>query len=300
MKILKLAAAGALCLTLWACFLSPGRFQASLDLRRDGSFTYRYNCEILLLTPHSLLSMGAEAAALDAVFDPKSQKCYGDPPGEAKAKPDSEEEEETVEDLLEDEAQVRECTPEEIEQRRIEWEKKRAEEKAQFEAMRGFFGGLDPKDPKTVAEFTRRLMTYQGWKKVVHKGEGVFDVQYEVSGRMDRDFLFPVFPEIEAVIPFVQANRRADGTVRIVAPGFSQHEQLMSPGMLGAAAAMQTKAASPFTIVKPEGVFTLTTDGEILTNNTDNGPEGAAGGSRVLKWSVGPLDKKKPEALIRL
>ena len=296
MKMLKIAAACAVALMLAGCFLSPGKFTAGLDVRKDGSFTYRYDGEVVILTPQSIMSMGAEASALGDVFDPKEQKCFGDPPARKKRK--------TAQDMVEDdllleEGPERECTPEEIEQARADWETKRADEKKQMEAARAFFGGLDPQDPKTVAEFVRRLQTYQGWKQVVHKGNGVFDVRYEVSGRLDRDFVFPLLPEIDAVIPFVRANRRADGSVRITAPVFGQDESMMSSRSMGAAMAAAGPSGLPSKMPRPEGVFTITTDAEILTNNTDEGPAAGAGSAKVLKWTVGPLDHKKPEALIR-
>ena len=287
MKMMKVAAAGAMCLLLWGCFLSPGKFNAALDLRRDGSFTYRYTGEILLMTPHSVMNAAAEADT----FDEEGQHCYG-ALGSG--------EEEPLMDMDEDAPEARDCTAEELKEKRAQWEKSRAETKAQMEATKAFFGGLDPSDPKTVAEFTRRLQTYQGWKRVTHKGNGVFDVDYEISGRMERDFLFPLFPEIDAVIPFVQVNRRNDRSVRVAAPGFAVNEQMMGPAMMGAAMASQAPAGpTGFKLPRPEGSFTITTDGEILTNNTNDGPSGA-GAAKVLKWTVGPLDKKKPEALIRL
>jgi hypothetical protein len=284
MKIARLAAAGATALLLWGCFLTPGRFDAALDLRRDGSFSYRYEGEVLLLTPQGAMAMAAEAET----FDPKAQRC-------------TDAAEDAEEDALETGAD-RACTPAEIETRRQEWEKRQAEQKAQMETMRGFFGGLDPNDPATVAEFTRRLTTYQGWKRVVHKGNGLFDVLYEMKGRTDRDFVFPVFPEIDVVVPFVRISRRADGALRVDAPAFAQNEEAMSGAGLGAVMAAQaaSKGGTPPAYRRPEGRFTITTDGEVLTNNTENGASAGAAGARQLRWTVGPLDKKKPEALIRL
>lgn len=289
MKMLKIAAAGAMSLFLWGCFLSPGKFESSLDLRKDGSFTYRYTGEILLISPKSMMGHAAEAEPFD-----EAQRCFGS----ATSGGTNEDDPLLGEDALSEE-EPRDCTAEELKEKRAQWEKTRAEEKAQMEAAKAFLGGLDPSDPKTVAEFTRRLQTYHGWKRVSHKGKGIFDVVYEVSGRMDRDFLFPVFPEFGAVVPFVQINRRTDNAVRVAAPAFAIEDQMMGMGMAGAALAAQGAGAPGATLPRPEGIFTITTDGEILTNNTNDGPS-AAGTAKVLKWMVGPLDKKKPEALIRL
>ena len=48
-----------------------------------------------------------------------------------------------------------------------------------------------------------------------------------------------------------------------------------------------------------QGRFTLVTDGEILTNNSEDGPTPNAAG-RQLRWDVGSTSAKIPEALIRL
>lgn len=48
-----------------------------------------------------------------------------------------------------------------------------------------------------------------------------------------------------------------------------------------------------------DGVFTLTTDGEILANNTDEGPAATASG-KVLQWKVNERSKEAPTALVRI
>ena len=282
MKMVRIAAAGALALLAGACLLTPGRFDASLDLRRDGSFTYRYAGEVVFVTP------AAAAEQEDPPFDPANEKCFKE-----------------GEDLLE--AEERPCTPAEVEEARSKWEEGRAaraeNRKREAEQMKAMFGGLDPNDPQAVQQFTQRLTSYDGWKRVTHQGKGVFDVIYEKSGKLDHDFVFPVFPEVDWIIPFVHATRRSDGRVRVLAPAFIQPQGFggsMSGGMGGMAAmgGMAGDKGSP--LPKPQGTFTLTTDAEILTNNTHDGPSAGVGGAKVLKWVVGPLDAKKPEALLKM
>jgi hypothetical protein len=188
-------------------------------------------------------------------------------------------------------------------EKRREWEAYRLaqteNQKQEAERMKAMFGGLDPDDPKTVAQFTARLLSQDGWKRVTHKGKGVFDVLYEKSGRLDHDFIFPLFPEVDWIIPFVHASRRSDSRIRVAAPAFAQ-AKAMGGGMngLGAFGAMAGEKAGP--LPKPEGTFTLTTDAEVLTNNTNDGPVAGAGGTKTMKWVIGPLDSKKPEALLKL
>ena len=47
------------------------------------------------------------------------------------------------------------------------------------------------------------------------------------------------------------------------------------------------------------GRFTLTTDGAVLANNTDDGPRPVPGG-QVLEWQVGQRGGAAPMALVRL
>jgi hypothetical protein len=285
MKFVRLAAAGALALFASACLLTPGKFDASLDIRRDGTFTYRYAGEVMFITPAAAAEAEAEA---DANYDPSMEKCWEEDDG----------------DLLA-EGKERPCTKEEMAQAKRDWEANRAttaeSRKANREQMKAVFGGLDPDDPKAVAQFTQRLLSYDGWKSVTHKGKGVFQVVYEKTGRLDHDFLFPVFAEVDWIIPFVQASRRNDGRIRVAAPAFSQPQGMgggMGMGAMAAMGGMGEKAKA--TLVRPEGTFTLTTDAEVLTNNTENGPTAGPGGTRVMKWVVGPLDSKKPEALLKM
>ena len=48
-----------------------------------------------------------------------------------------------------------------------------------------------------------------------------------------------------------------------------------------------------------EGTFTLTTDGEVLANNTDEGFTAFEGGKRMV-WKVDRISGQAPLALIRL
>jgi hypothetical protein len=289
MKMLKFGAVAAFVLLAWACVLTPGKFDAALDIRRDGSFSYRYAGEIVLLTGNSM--MAAAAGEQPPPFDAEAQTCWDD---------GSSSEEMDAMSNAAAEPEGRPCTAEEIADKRREWEENRDRQKREAESMKAMLGGIDPSDPKTMDEFARRLQSHEGWKRAVHKGDGVFDVEYEVSGRLDHDFVYPVFPGVDYIIPFVQVTRRTGGRVGIAAPAFTQAQDggFGQAAMGGAMAGMNPKGApSPFK--RPEGSFTLTTDAEILTNNTNDGPSGGAG-AKVLKWIVGPLDTKKPEALLKL
>jgi hypothetical protein len=101
------------------------------------------------------------------------------------------------------------------------------------------------------------------------------------------------------IMPLVMVTRRADGTVRIEAPGFA-------PGMgnlsaLGAALPGKTNTAqSPLKgLPEMDGSLAVTTDGAILANNTENGPSPADAGAQRLIWKVTTGHAVAPTALIR-
>ena len=68
----------------------------------------------------------------------------------------------------------------------------------------------------------------------------------------------------------------------------------MSGAMAGAG---DMKGQGP--VSHAEGRFTIVTDGEILTNNSEDGPSSGPRG-REVHWDVSASSNKIPEALIRL
>lgn len=287
MRASRLLIVAALAAMLAGCLLSPGRFTSAMDIRRDGRFSYSYDGQIYLLALSKLAEMGARAEAKEEFVQ---QPCYA----------------EEQDDAAIDE---RECTAEEIAGQKREWEEGRAqrEEKAKREAemMRAMLGGIDPGDPAAAQELASRLRRQQGWEKVDYKGDGLFEVRFRMSGRLDHDFLFPTMERFPMSNFFVLANRRAGGTVRIDAPGFAAQSGSspfwgMMSGMAGVMAAAEAKKDDkPAPLPELEGSFTLTTDGEILANNTDEGPQPDAAG-RKLTWTISKRTQAAPTALIRL
>ena len=284
MRVLRFLSVAALAAMLAGCLLSPGHFTSAMDIRRDGRFSFSYDGQIYLLALSKLAEMGAKA---DAEEEFVQQPCYED------------------EDVDE-----RECTAEEIAQQKKDWEEGRGEreEKAKREAemMRALLGGIDPGDPAAAQELANRLKRQAGWEKVDYKGNGLFEVRFRISGRLDHDFLFPTMERFPMSNFFVLANRRVEGTVRIDAPGFAAQSGGspfvgMMTGMAGVMqAAEAAKGDTPLTVPELEGTFVLTTDGEILANNTDEGPQAGAAGARRLSWTVTPRTVSAPTALIKL
>jgi hypothetical protein len=270
---------------LSACFLSPGKFDARLDLKRDGSFRFAYTGQIYLLALSKLAEFANKAEAGNGGF--VAQPCY---------------EEEKFEE--------RPCSDEEIERQRKDWEAARAEKLAsaekETEAMRALLGGIDPADPAAAQELTERLRRQEGWRKVEYKGDGLFEVDFAIDSKLSHDFAFPTFERFPMGNFFVMANLRAGNVVRIDAPAFAAQGagnpfQGMMTGMAGAMSVFGDEKDGDALPLIPEmdGTFTVVTDGEVLANNTDEGPAAGQGG-KVLTWKVNKRTQSPPTALIQL
>ncbi|WP_373488421.1 hypothetical protein [Blastomonas sp.] len=305
---LRLLALTAASLLLSACLLSPGKFTADMTVLRDGGFTFSYKGDIFMLGLSQLVAMGAaldDNSETEFVPDP----CYGDPaPIDGALLKTAYAQDEWAAEALE-----RECTPAEIENQKTAWKDartaKQAEDARNMEVLKALMGGIDPTAPEAVDEFITRIKKQKGWREIVHKGDGLFVVEYAVSGRIDQDYTFPVIERTQGLTPFVVAAARANGAVRIDAPAFTGAAQggFIGGNMGGLLPILQAvgatgsgKEANLFaSLPKLDGRFTIRTDGEILTNNTEDGPV-TDGTQRVMSWVITPRRDRAPEALIML
>ena len=280
---LATALVAAATLLLSACFVSPGNFTSTIDLRKDGRFSYAYSGEIYILGLSKLAEMGNKAKA-DEPF--KAEPCLTD---------DAEMSERT-------------CTREEISQQKADWEENRKADverkRRDAEAMKAMLGGIDPSNPRAAEELAERLRKQAGWRKVEYKGDGLFLVDFAISGRIDHDFQFPTMERFPMANAFVVLNKRADGSVRMDAPGFGQSNQGNPMGGFGQLAAMGAAYGTDGKQDMPglpelNGTLVLTTDGAILANNTDDGPVASTVGQK-LEWKITPRSTAMPTALVRL
>jgi hypothetical protein len=283
------AVLAGLSLALAGCFMSPGKFTSELAITGPDSFTFRYDGEIFFLGLSKLAQMGAAA---DETFKPET--CY-----------DSE----TFEE--------HECTPAELAKQRADWEagaeERAAKAKEQAKQMAAIMGGIDPSDPKAADELVKLLQRQKGWERVVHKGDGVFDVSYRASGTMGHDFMFPMIEGFPPINPFVQVYLRKGGQVRVNAPGFAVQNgdatgmgAMMGMGSLAGLAALgasESKNPEDAAILKslPQmaGTFTVRAAPgmRILANNTDEGPQSGTAGQTLI-WTITPRTAQAPTALI--
>ena len=272
-RLLGVAAA----LSLTGCLWGPGNFTSDLTLRKSGAFVLDYRGEIVLQIPPDQAapkpwnnSMGrCYKSGATEVLSEGSHPAVGSDP-------------------------VRTCTAAELAQLKSNYEKNAADRQKQAEQMAKAFGlpGLDDESNRL---FAAKVMKYAGWRSVTYRGNGVFDVDYHMEGRATQDFLFPALPDNDLIIPFIAIRRRADGSVLVTAPAFTGGAGPMA-ARAGAAAAGEMKGGP---VSRAQGRFTVITDGEILTNNSEDGAAPHPIG-RQLHWDVGAASNKIPETLIRL
>ncbi|GGZ02348.1 hypothetical protein [Novosphingobium colocasiae] len=258
---------GALTLLLAACLFAPGKFTSSLDIGKDRSFTFRYSGEIYMLP---LIE-----AEKKARFTPEA--CHAD-----------------------DTFDERPCHQDELAEQQKAWEAQQAaKRKSDAQAAQYLFGGIDPGNPAAAQEIAARLQRQAGWNKVTYLGAGRFAVDYVLSGRLDHDFTFPTVERFPMANAFVQIALRDDGSVRIDAPGFGPAGGGSgAAGLMGGLGGMTAgdDGGKPNPI---DGTFIIRTDGQILANNTDEGPVAETTG-KALAWTINPRTQVAPMALVQL
>lgn len=285
MRMRVAALLSGMILVLSGCFMTPGKFTSELALTGPDSFTFSYDGEIFFLGLSKLAQMDSATEQFSA------SECY---------------DQETYE--------TRDCTPDELAEQRADWNAgaadRAAEAKKKADQMAAIMGGIDPSDPAAAEELVKLLKRQKGWQRVVHKGDGVFDVSYRVSGTLGHDFMFPLIEGFPATNPFVQAFVRQGGQVRINAPGFASQNAdsagmgaMMGMGSLAGLAAMgalsEEEGTTPPGIPMIDGTFTIRAASgmRVLANNTDEGPETTTAGE-ALTWRISSRTAQAPTALI--
>lgn len=276
-RIAMTAVVMALGLALASCMFSPGKFVSALDIRKSGTFRFSYSGEIHVLAL-SKLTAAMQGGSGDGTFTP--QPCYA-----------------------EGSSAERKCSAAELAEQKRVWQETQSAGAArrgrEAESMKAMFGGIDPADPRAAEDLAVRLRRQAGWRKVVHRGDGLFDVEFAIEGRLDHDFSFPTIERFPAANPFIQVMLRADRTVRIDAPAFAP-AAAGEPyrGWMQAAALGDGRQRAP-QLPEMDGMFTVTSDAAVLANNTDTGPQAEPAGQR-LDWRVNARSAAAPMALLRL
>jgi hypothetical protein len=268
-------------LLLSGCLWGPGKFTSDLTLKKDGSFVLDYRGEMVLqLPPDADQATKLWTADMARCFVQRSPSIESRP-GVAVAVPPPKPPE------------TRPCTKDEIAVQKKDYDERAAFERKKADEMAKMFG-LPGLDDASNRAFAAKLMKYAGWRSVTYRGKGVFDVDYHFEGRATQDFLFPALPDNDLLIPFIAIRRRTDGSVLVTAPALTGGQGALAARMGGLPPNTHSDMVS-----HAQGRFTVITDGEILTNNSEDGASPHPVG-RQLHWDVTSASNKIPETLIRL
>src|SRR5687767_1608235 len=135
---------------------------------------------------------------------------------------------------------------------------------------------------KAIAE---ALAKEVGYRSVEYLGKNKFRVDYAMTGKLDRSFVYPVNLDAKSIIPWIAVEVRKDRTARIMAIAFGEEESMGG-------------AAKPDSQPKErDGTFTFTTDAELVMQNNEEGM--APGPGKKVVWRVTPTSKTVPTAVVR-
>lgn len=226
---------------LSACLLTPGKFISTLDVRKDGSFTFSYTGEVISADPSA--GLDSAGASTDDADNASS----------------------------EENADAAEKAAEDIRRKAAKEQEKTAK----------------------LNEIAAALAKEKGYRSVKYLGGDKFAIDYQISGQLDHSFVFPFNVDAQAAFPFVAIEVRADGKVRILAPGFGDNSGGSGAKAMGGLSDGGNEAQYR------DGTFTLTTDAEIISQNQEDGSKSVAGGKQI-SWRITPVSKAAPMAVVKL
>jgi hypothetical protein len=141
-------------------------------------------------------------------------------------------------------------------------------------------------------EMAATLAKESGYRSVVYQGKGKFLIDYAVEGKLTHGFVFPYNSDAEAVFPFLAVEVRKGGLVRVKAPGFAGRRDGGDMGAMGGGAGADAARYL-------DGRFTLDTDAEVVSQNSEDGAK-VVGARKTVAWRATPLTKDAPTAVLRL
>lgn len=223
-----ITAALLLPLALAACLFLPGKFESTLTIHADRSFTYAYKGEVVALD-----ITGAMSEATSGLADNTTDSGTAPDPA------------------------------------------RKAAEKAKKEAE--------------YRDIAKKVAREAGYRSVEYRGDGIFYVDYEISGKLTHNFVFPYNQDAGMIFPFVAVELRGKDMVRVKAAGFAKPEN-KSGGMSG---------MGDETNARLDGTFTLVTDAEIVSQNNEDGAQ-TSGASKTVTWKVTPTSSDAPMAMLKV
>ncbi|HYJ84115.1 MAG TPA: hypothetical protein VEW26_14880 [Allosphingosinicella sp.] len=140
-------------------------------------------------------------------------------------------------------------------------------------------------EAKAIAE---ALSKEVGYRSVEYLGKNKFRVDYSMTGKLDRSFVYPINMDAKSIIPWLVVEVRKDRTARFQAIAFGDQD---STGMGGAGPKPDSEPK------ERDGTFTFTTDAELVMQNNEDGM--APGPGKKVVWRVTPASKTVPTAVVR-
>ena len=139
-----------------------------------------------------------------------------------------------------------------------------------------------------------------GYRAVEYRGNGMFWVDYQISGVLDHGFVYPYNLDNQMILPWISVELRGKDLVRFKAPGFAKQN---SGGMGGAGDMSASLAMIPGGIgdafTRMEGTFTFTTDAELVSQNNEEGAV-TTGSNKTVTWKVDMTTDDAPMASVRV
>lgn len=257
MKLARILTMLAAPLLLASCLFTPGKFVSTLDIKADRSFTFTYVGEVVLIDPQDAFAKGMA----DGMSGTGSTVDTADPD------PDTDDED-VITNAAEDSPPAVEMAP----------------------------PAPATPQPETQAQIAKRramaelLAKEIGYRSVEYLGNDKFRVDYAITGRLDRSFVYPFNVDAKSFFPWIAIEVRRDNTARIMALAFGDSDQAMGsmPG------ANEPAGKQPTT---REGTFTLTTDAALVMQNNEEGV--AAGPGTKIVWKITPATTAVPTAVVR-
>jgi hypothetical protein len=140
------------------------------------------------------------------------------------------------------------------------------------------------------------LSKEHGYRSVKYLGNYHFAIDYAISGKLTHNFVYPFNMDGEVIVPFIAIELRGTDRVRLKAPGYANDES-RGGGDMASALGGSTGANAPSEL---DGTFTLTTDGEIISQNQESGATTLPNGRKRIVWTATPRTKDAPTASLKL
>ncbi len=157
------------------------------------------------------------------------------------------------------------------------------------------------KQDETFRKLAVEVAKEAGYRSVEYRGNGMFWVDYQISGVLDHGFVFPYNLDNQMIMPWIAVELRGKDLIRVKAPGYVRMSGggngMGNMGDMSALAMMPGGMGEAFT--RLQGTFTLTTDAELVSQNNEEGAV-TTGKDKVITWKTDTTTTDAPMASIRV